>query len=124
MKRALATYAIYGLALAAALGAAAFAVAALHGYLAELYGAIQASLIVAGALAIVAAVLTIVAMVMRRRRSRRSLAGTAMMVAPVVAPTAVRALTSKPALGAILAVGAVALGAWLGHQTEKDRPDA
>lgn len=124
MKRALATCAIYGLALVAALGAAAFAVAALHGYLAELYGSIQASLIVAGGLVVVAAVLAIVAMVMRRRRSRRSLAGTAMMAAPVVAPTAVRALTSKPALGAILAVGAVALGAWLGHQTEKDRPDA
>lgn len=124
MKRALAAYAIYGLAAVAVIGAAAFAVAALHAYLAGLYGSIQASLIIAGALVVVAGILAVVAMIMRRRKPERTLASTAMMVAPVMAPTAVRALTSKPALGAILAVGAVALGAWLGHQTEKDRPDA
>ena len=123
-QRALAIYAVYGLAVIAAVAAACYAVGALHVYLELRYGPIQASLALAGGLLAVAAVLVAVAMAMRRRKQERTMATTAMLVAPAVAPTAIRALTSKPALGALLAAGAVALGAWLGHQTDKNRPDA
>lgn len=124
MKRALAIYAIYGLALVAVVGAGCFAVAALHVYLDQRYGPIQANLALAGLLIVVALIFAGVAMAMGRRKRERTLSTTALMVAPAVAPAAVRALTSKPAMGALLAAGAVAIGAWLGYQTDKNRPDA
>lgn len=131
MKRALAVYVIYGLAVVALLGAAAFGVGALHTYLAERYGSLQASLALGGLLLAVAVILALIAMLRNRSEQKRiqesanqrTLANTAMMMAPM-APTALRTLSSKPVLGGVLAVVAVGLGAWLGHQTEKDRPDA
>ena len=82
MKRALAIYAIYGLALVAVVGAGCFAVAALHVYLDQRYGPIQANLALAGLLIVVALIFAGVAMAMGRRKRERTLSTTALMVAP------------------------------------------
>ncbi|MBY0396847.1 MAG: hypothetical protein K2X91_10320 [Thermoleophilia bacterium] len=111
---------IYGLAALSLLCAVGFLVAAGHGGLAERYGDTSASLILAGVFFLVAMVIALFAGLIRRRaRRRHSLASTALVVAPIMAPPAVRAFVAHPAIGAGMVAGIVALGALVGRQWGK-----
>lgn len=100
----------------------AFLIAAAHAAIAEAYGTITAHLSVAGLLFALAAIIAIATAVWRRRmrRRREALAATALMVAPAVAPTALRAIAANPAVGASVVAGAAALGAVVAHQMNKE----
>lgn len=120
MKRSVVTaviYAVAGLSLLCALG---FLVAAGHNVLAEWYGGTTASLILAGVFCLLAIVIMLFAGLIRRQaRRRRSLASTALVIAPVMAPPAVRAFVAHPAIGAGVVAAIVALGAIVGRQWGK-----
>jgi FtsH-binding integral membrane protein len=99
----------------------AFLVAAAHAAIAEAHGTIIAHLAVAGGLFALAAVMALATVLWRRRMRRRdALAATALMVAPAVAPTALRAIAANPAVSATVVAGAAALGAAVAHQMNKD----
>jgi hypothetical protein len=100
----------------------AFLVAAAHAAIAEAHGTIIAHLAVAGGLFALAAVMALATVLWRRRMRRRrdTLAATALMVAPAVAPTALRAIAANPAVSATVVAGAAALGAAVAHQMNKD----
>jgi hypothetical protein len=117
VRRNVTVYMIYGLALLVFAAGCGFLIAAVHVLLAQAYGAIGASLIIAGALMGVALVLFLVGLYLRHRVRRRSAVATAALVAaPMVVPAARRVLTSNPTIGAGLVAGAVALGAIFGRQ--------
>ena len=121
LKRHTVIAVIYGIALFMMLLACGFVLAALHSLLADRYGSVAASLIVAGALFTIALVILLVGLQMRRQaRQRTALAATALMMAPALAPTAARALGSRATLGIGIVAGVMALGAVLGRQIGKD----
>jgi cytochrome bd-type quinol oxidase subunit 2 len=120
MKRSVMSVVIYALAALSFLCALGFLVAAGHGSLAERYGDTMASLILAGIFFLVAIVIALFAGLARRQaRRRRSLTSTALVVAPVMAPPALRAFVAHPAIGAGVVAGIVALGAMVGRQWGK-----
>lgn len=102
-----------------------FLVAAVHAAVEETYGTVTAHLVSAGLLFSIAAIMALGTAIWRRRLRRRRdrLATTALMVAPAIAPTAIRAIASSPAVGATVVAGAAALGAVVAHQMSKD-PEA
>ncbi|WP_439574042.1 hypothetical protein [Phreatobacter sp.] len=99
-----------------------FLLAAAHVAISDAYGTIIAHLAIAGILFAMAGMMAIGTAVWRRRMRRRrdTLAATALMVAPAIAPTAIRAIASSPALGATVVAGAAALGAVVANQISKD----
>lgn len=109
-----AIYAVAALALACSLG---FLVAAGHGALAWRYGADVASLILAGWFFVLALVIALIGLAIKwRAQRRRSMATTALVVAPAVAPLALRALARRPNLAASIAAGVLAIGALVGSR--------
>ncbi|WP_296575310.1 hypothetical protein [Phreatobacter sp.] len=119
MKRSVATVITSVLAAASLICALGFLVAAGHGVLADSWGATAASLIIAAIFFLLAMVIMLWAGLVRRQRRRHSLATTAMMVAPAMAPPAVRAVASHPVIAAGVIAGIAALGAVLGRQRGK-----
>lgn len=121
VRRNVAIYTVYGIALVALIAAGGFVAAAAHVLLAERYGTAIASLILAGVLLVAALALMLTGLYLRHRSRRKTaLATTALMVAPAVAPTAIRALASSSALGVGVVAGAVALGALAGRKLVKN----
>ncbi len=117
VKRNVVILMIYGVAIVVFAAACGFLIAVAHALLADAYGAIGASLIIAGVLMAFALILLLIGLYMRHRVRRRSAVATAALVAaPVVAPAAMRALASNATVGAGVVAGVVALGAILGRQ--------
>lgn len=122
VKRGAAIAVVNAVAVLCLLAALGFALAAVHGVLGEWYGANAASLILAGAFFLLALLVWSAAALMRRRaRDRRAVATALALTAPVAAPAAIRALTSRTGLGAGLALGLAALFAVLSQK--RDRPE-
>jgi len=109
-----AIYAVAGLALLCSLG---FLVAAGHGALAWRYGADVASLVLAGWFFVLALGIALIGLAIKwRAQRRRSMATTALVVAPTVAPVALRALARRPNLAATIAATVLAIGALVGSR--------
>jgi len=119
MKRSVTTVVIYVLAAASLICALGFLVAAGHGVIADRWGGTAASLIIAAIFFLLAMVIMLWAGLVRRQGRRHRLATTAMMVAPVMAPPAIRALAAHPVIGAGVIAGIAAIGAVLGRQRGK-----
>lgn len=116
IRRNVVIYALYALTGLLVLGAAGFALGALHTALATRYGAVEASLIIAGALLVAAlAVFALAAFIKSRPRPARPVAATALAAAPVAASL----LSSRKGWRVGLAGLAVVLGAVLGRQIFK-----
>lgn len=117
VKRSVVVGAIYAVAAVALVCSLGFLVAAGHGALAWRYGANAANLILAGWFFVLALVIALVGFTIKwRAQRRRSMATTALVVAPAVAPAAMRALARRPNLAASIAAGVLAVGALLGSR--------
>lgn len=116
VKRNIVVYGLYGLAALLMICAAGFALGALHAVLEQLYGKVQASLMIAGGLVVAGLlVFAIAAFINSRRRPAPPLAATALAAAPIAASL----LTSRKKWSTALVGGVVILGAILGRQLFK-----
>lgn len=113
VRRNLIVYGLYALAVLLVLCSCGYALHALHTVLALSYGAVAASLWIAGGLLLSAFIsFGVGAYVRSRKRPARPLATTALVAAPVAA----QLLGSKLGWRAALVGGVVVLGAILGRQ--------
>ncbi|TCR68706.1 hypothetical protein [Bosea sp. BK604] len=123
VRRNVTIYGLYGFAVLLLLAAVGFALGALHTALAQYYGSVSASLIVAGGLFVLALlVFAMAAYIKSRPRPARPVAATAFAAAPLAATL----LGSRKGWRVGLAGAVVVLGAVLGRQIFKatgDRDD-
>lgn len=123
VRRNVTIYGLYGFAVLLLLAAVGFALGALHTALAQHYGSVSASLIIAGGLFVLALLLfAIAAYIKSRPRPTRPVAATAFAAAPLAATL----LSSRKGWRVGLAGAVVVLGAVLGRQIFKatgDRDD-
>lgn len=116
VRRNVMIYALYALAALLTLGAVGFALGALHTVLSLRYGAVEASLIVAGGLLVAALlVFALAAYIKSKPRPARPIAATALAAAPIAASV----LGSRKGWRIGLAGLAVVLSAVLGRQIFK-----
>lgn len=121
VRRNVTIYGLYGFAALLLLAAGGFALGALHTVLAQSYGSVSASLIVAGGLFVLALlVFAIAAYIKSRPRPARPVAATAFAAAPLAATL----LSSRKGWRMGLAGAVVVLGAVLGRQIFKGSSDS
>ena len=121
VKRNVTIYVLYGAAVLLLICAGGYGLNALHTVLTLYYGAVAASLWIAGGLLVVSLLLLGIATYVKNRpRPARPLAATALVAAPVAA----RVLGSKGGWKALLVGGVVILGAVLGKQLFSGSGDA
>ncbi|MGX5735445.1 hypothetical protein [Bosea thiooxidans] len=113
VRRNLVVYGLYGFAALLLFCAGGYALHALHIFLEQRYGAIAASLWIAGGLVAAALIAFIVALVVK---SRRKPPRPAAMAAVAAAPLAAKLLGSRKGLRVAAAAVVVVLGAILGRQ--------
>ncbi|AMJ62534.1 hypothetical protein [Bosea sp. PAMC 26642] len=113
VRRNLIVYGLYGFAGLLVLCAGGYALNALHSVLLFRYGAVAASLWIAGGLLVAGLISFGIAIsVKNRKRPSRPMATTALMAAPVAA----KLLGSKMSWRTVLVGGVIVLGAVLGRQ--------
>lgn len=120
VRRNLTVYGLLIAALVVMVAAIAYALGALHTWLALSHGPIAASLWIAGGLALVALVLVVSAMIVkRRRRPGPPIAAAALAATPVAASL----LGSRKGWRIVLAGAVAVLGVALGRQAFKSGDD-